>query len=294
MNSIVKTNHQTKSIYKYDSFFKHVTEFSLGNIAALSRHKHSDFCDCVMETFRVLCMHPDPRFKAFFDDSRVGAVIASEMNHWITTEYYAGRLHKNESMPWFKQFEEIEMGNLNPFAGDSTYDHRLHYLFDNISAGGLFLGDVIDTLESIRTLDTGREILRPVCIEEAQNEEREYGRSFQYTCDQKEHWLDKVSARAIAVNAFNFGWEVRMLSIVRDFIDEISKCRPVRCHMMLSFLSSIKINIQREQQKEEDYNMTAAVMLFREGLNVELQRMILPVKSRIWGIPLANMPKCLN
>jgi hypothetical protein len=63
---------------------------------------------------------------------------------------------------------------------------------------------------------------------------------------------------------------------------------------MHSFLKSVEDNILAEQQKEEDFNVAAAVALQRAGIDSEICRMIMPGKTRYMGIPLAMMPPYLK
>ena len=110
----------------------------------------------------------------------------------------------------------------------------------------------------------------------------------------REQWLATVSAPAIARNVFDLGWDIRMLSIVRDFADEVLMRKPKKYGMIRFFLKSVEENILKEQQNEEDFNAAAAMVMHRAGLDAEISRMILPGKTRCWGIPLAMMPPYLK
>ena len=111
---------------------------------------------------------------------------------------------------------------------------------------------------------------------------------------QRQQWLNTVCAPAIARNAFELGWELRMLSIVRDFAVEVVMRKPRSYTLMRAFLKSVEDNILAEQQKEEDFNVAAAVALQRAGIDSEICRMIMPGKTRYMGIPLAMMPPYLK
>ena len=114
------------------------------------------------------------------------------------------------------------------------------------------------------------------------------------TMGQWQDYANTVSAPAIARNAFDLGWELRMLSIVRDFAVEVAMRKPKNYRMMHSFLKSVEENIIAAQQKEEDFNVAAAVALSRAGLDAEICRMILPGKVRFMGLPLAVLPRYLK
>ena len=155
--------------------------------------------------------------------------------------------------------------------------------------------DISDTLDSIRTPRKPYGISRASCVVEATEEEMyDRIRITSGTRIQRQQWLNTVCGPAIARNAFDLGWELRMLSIVRDFAVEVVMRKPRNYLMMHSFLKSVEENIVDEQQKEEDFNVAAAVALSRAGLDTEICRMILPGKTRYMGIPLKLLPPYLK
>ena len=279
-------------IVEYASFAKHSDRYTIGDVASLPRRKRFKFYYRIMQTFVMLRMHPDPRFKAFIGDHRVRRTIVSEAHRWINEPWYRGRHCVNDRMPWFKQFIELRMNDANPFGETwEGRDHHFWYLFENISCGDIFIGDISDTLDSIRGQRKPHGIIRASCVVEATEEEMyDRIRVTSGTRVQRQQWLTDVCAPAIARNAFDLGWELRMLSIVRDFAAEVVMRKPRNYGMMRLFLKSVEENIVREQQNEEDFNVAAAVALSRAGLDTEICRMILPGKTRYLGVPLALMP----
>ena len=267
-------------IIHYQSFDKHSHVYTACNIASLPDRKRFKFYHCIMQTFAMLRLHP--RYKAFLGQLKVRRTIATEARRWITHASYSGRCLITET-PFIKQFLELEM----PEA--FVADHKFVCLMENISCGGGIVSDVADTLESIMRhtvlfcpsckSETGAECLRRMKM-----------------VDDKERlqWLTAVSAPAMARNAFALGWELRMLSAVRDFEAEVARRRPRRHAMMRAFLKSVEAKILALQQEEEDANVAAAVALQRAGLDTEICRMIMPGKTRYMGFALAMMPPYLK
>lgn len=283
-------------IVEYDSFDKHSHRYTIGDVASLPHRRRFKFYYRIMQTFAMLRTHPDPRLKAFLDDHRVRRTIVAEAQRWITEPWYRGRHCVNDRMPWFKQFIELRLGDMNPFG--ETWEGRdphFWYLLDNISCGDTFMCDIADTLDSIRTPRKPYGITRASCVFEATEEEMfERMRITSGTRAQRQQWLNTVCAPAIASNALDLGWELRMLSIVYDFAVEVVRRKPRNYLMMHSFLKSVEEHIVAGQQKEEDFNVAAAVALQRAGLDTEICRMILPGKTRYMGVPLAMMPPYLK
>jgi hypothetical protein len=279
-------------IIEYDSVNKHCDRYAIGDVASLSRRKRFKFYYRIMQTFAILRMHPDPRFKAFLNDQRVRRTIVREAQRWITDPWYRGQHCVNDRMPWFKQFIELRMDDMNPFGETwECRDNHMWYLFQNISCGDSFIEDIYYTLETIMGRDG---IFCASCVIETTEQVYERMEITRGTRDQRQQWLNTVSAPAIARNAFDLGWELRMLSIVRDFNVEVVMRKPRNYLMMHSFLKSVEKNIVDEQQKEEDFNVAAAVALSRAGLDTEICRMILPGKTRYMGIPLKLLPPYLK
>jgi hypothetical protein len=224
--------------------------------------------DCIMQTFAMLRLHPDPRARAFINQMR--QTIAAE-----------ARSRDNEDKgPWV-----FELQLPDAFRDD----HRFGYLIENISCGRGIMGDVADTLESIMR---HAPLYRPRCITEAAAACAKRIRCF----DTKERlrWQTTVAAPAVARNAFDLGWELRMLSIVRDFEAEVARRIPPGHADMSAFLKAVEASVLTLQQEEEDVNVAAAVALQRAGLDTEVCRMIMPGKTRYMGIGLAMMPPCLK
>jgi hypothetical protein len=281
-------------IVQYDSFGKHSDRF-VGNIASMHRRKRYKFYYCIMKTFDVLRMHTDPRFKAFFDDQRVRRTIVTEAQRWITEPWYTGNHCMNDRVPWYKQFMELGMGNANP-VGETweRNDHHIWFLLHNISCGDGIMGDIAHTLDTIGGTSECRCLFCPSCIVETTAEVKERMEITSGGRVQRQQWLDTVSAPAIARNAFDLGWEIRLLSIVRDFAVEVLMRKPRNYGMMRLFLKSVENSVLKEQQDEEDFNVAAAVVMHRAGLDAEMSRMILPCKTRYMGIPLAMLPAYLK
>ena len=224
--------------------------------------------DCIMQTFAMLRLHPDPRARAFINQMR--QTIAAE-----------ARSRDNEDKgPWV-----FELQLPDAFRDD----HRFGYLIENISCGRGIMGDVADTLESIMR---HAPLYRPRCITEAAAACAKRIRCF----DTKERlrWQTTVAAPAVARNAFDLGWELRMLSIVRDFEAEVARRIPPGHADMSAFLKSVEASVLTLQQEEEDVNVAAAVALQRAGLDTEVCRMIMPGKTRYMGFALAMMPPYLK
>jgi hypothetical protein len=282
-------------IVEYDSFAKHSHRYTVGDVSALPPRKRFKFYYRIMQTFAIIRLNPDPRFKAFLDDPRVRQTIVTEARRWITEPWYRGRHCVNDRMPWFKQFIELRLGAMNPFGETwECRDHHLWYLLENISCEQGIMADISYTLETIPHGGKYRGIFCPSCIVETTDEVYVRMEITRGTRVQRQNWLKNVSAPAIARNAFELGWELRMLSIVRDFAVEVVMRKP-RCYtMMHAFLKSVEDNILAEQQKEEDFNVAAAVALQRAGIDSEICRMIMPGKTRYMGIPLAMMPPYLK
>ena len=267
---------------QYESFEKHSHVYTVCGIASLPDRKRFKFYHCIMQTFAMLRLHP--RFKAFLEQLNARRTIATEARRWITEDWYNGRCLPTET-PFVKQLLELQM----PAAfGD---DHHFVYLIENISCRGGIIMDVADTLESIMRQSS---LFCPSCIPETAAE----CCSRKKLVDDKERlqWLTAVSAPAVARNAFDLGWELRMLSTVRDFEAEVAhRDATARGHaMMRVYLKSVEANILELQQEEEDVNVAAAVALQRAGLVTEVCRMIMPGKTRYMGFPLAVMPPYLK
>jgi hypothetical protein len=278
---------------RYESFHKHCHKFVIRDVSSLPRRTRFRFYYRIMQTFEVLRMHTDPRFRIFLDDHRVRRVIVSEAQRWITEPYYMGRLHINDRMPWYKQFITLKMGNMNPFGEtwDRT-DHHLSYMLDNISCGDSIVGDIVYTLETIT--EQYDWLYCPSCMIETREEVAERVKITRGDRAQRQQWLDTVSAPAIARVAFDLGWDNRMLAVVRDFTVEVLMRKPSNYDMMCLFLKSVEESVLKEQQTEEDCNIAFTVALIRGGLDAEIRRMILPGKTRYLGAPLAMMPPYIN
>ena len=280
-------------IQEYEAFDRHSDRYTVGNLAALPHAKRYKFYYRILQTFDVLRMHPDPRFKAFLDDHRVRRTITAEATRWITEPWYRGRHCVNDRMPWFKQFMELELGDKNPFG--ETWEreyHHLSYLLDNISCAEGIVTDIALTLETI--MARGNVLFCPSCFIETTEEVFERLKITRGPPAQKLQWLTTVSAPAIARNAFDLGWELRLLALVQDFAVEVAMRKPRRYGMMQSFLKSVERCIVEEQQREEALNEAAAVMLARAGLAGEICGLILPCKTRYLGLPLAMLPGYLK
>ena len=140
--------------------------------------------DCIMQTFAMLRLHPDPRARAFINQMR--QTIAAE-----------ARRRDNGSYPGPRQPWVFELQLPDAFRDD----HRFGYLIENISCGRGIMGDVADTLESIMR---HAPLYRPRCITEAAAACAKRIRCF----DTKERlrWQTTVAAPAVARNAFDLGW----------------------------------------------------------------------------------------
>jgi hypothetical protein len=57
-------------------------------------------CNCMIETFEMLRLHPDPSFKAFLNDQRVWRTVVSEALRWITEPWYRGMNWCDERVHW--------------------------------------------------------------------------------------------------------------------------------------------------------------------------------------------------
>ena len=228
--------------------------------------------DCIMQTFAMLRLHPDPHARAFINQMR--QTIAAE-----------ARRRDNGSYPGPRQPWVFELQLPDAFRDD----HRFGYLIENISCGRGIMGDVADTLESIMR---HAPLYRPRCITEAAAACAKRIRCF----DAKERlrWQTTVAAPAVARNAFDLGWELRMLMIVRDFEAEVARLMPHGHAAMRAFLKSVEASVLALQQEEEDAHVAAAVALQRAGLDTEVCRMIMPGKTRYMGFPLAVMPPYLK
>ena len=254
-------------ITEYKSFERHSHVYTARGIASPPAGR---LHDCIMQTFAMLRLHPDPRARAFINQMR--QTVAAE----------ARRRDNGSYDPWV-----FELQLPDAFRDD----HRFGYLIENISCGRGIMGDVADTLESIMR---HAPLYRPRCITEAAAACAKRIRCF----DTKERlrWQTTVAAPAVARNAFDLGWELRMLMIVRDFEAEVA--RPGRIppgHAAMSaFLKAVEASVLTLQQEEEDVNVAAAVALQRAGLVTEVCRMIMPGKTRYMGFPLAVMPPYLK
>ena len=224
--------------------------------------------DCIMQTFAMLRLHPDPRARAFINQMR--QTIAAE----------ARRRDNGSYDPWV-----FELQLPDAFRDD----HRFGYLIENISCGRGIMGDVADTLKSIMRQAP---LYRPRCIPEAAAACAKRIRCF----DTKERlrWQTTVAAPAVARNAFDLGWELRMLMFVRDFEAEVARRHAPGHADMSAFLKAVEASVLTLQQEEEDVNVAAAVALQRAGLDTEVCRMIMPGKTRYMGFPLAVMPPYLK
>jgi hypothetical protein len=224
--------------------------------------------DCIMQTFAMLRLHPDPRARAFINQMR--QTIAAE----------ARRRDNGSYDPWV-----FELQLPDAFRDD----HRFGYLIENISCGRGIMGDVADTLEIIMR---HAPLYRPRCIPEAAAACAKRIRCF----DTKERlrWQTTVAAPAVARNAFDLGWELRMLMIVRDFEAEVARRHAPGHADMSAFLKAVEASVLTLQQEEEDVNVAAAVALQRAGLDAEVCRMIMPGKTRYMGFALAMMPPYLK
>jgi hypothetical protein len=107
-------------------------------------------------------------------------------------------------------------------------------------------------------------------------------------------WLNTYPAPAIGRNAFELGWELRMIAIANDYAAEVVQRKPRNYRMMHSFLITILRVIAEEQKREEETNEAAAIAMQRAGMDAELCRMILPGKRRFMGIPLALLPRYMR
>ena len=252
-------------ITEYKSFERHSHVYTARGIA--SPHG-GGLHDCIMQTFAMLRLHPDPRARAFINQMR--QTIAAE----------ARRRDNGSYDPWV-----FELQLPDAFRDD----HRFGYLIENISCGRGIMGDVADTLESIMR---HAPLYRPRCITEAAAACAKRIRCF----DAKERlrWQTTVAAPAVARNAFDLGWELRMLMIVRDFEAEVARRHAMAWlpgHAAMSaFLKAVEASVLTLQQEEEDVNVAAAVALQRAGLDAEVCRMIMPGKTRYMGFALAMMP----
>ena len=230
--------------------------------------------DCIMQTFAMLRLHPDPRARAFINQMR--QTIAAE-----------ARRRDNGSYPGPPWVFELQLPDA------FRDDHRFGYLIENISCGRGIMGDVADTLESIMR---HAPLYRPRCITEAAAACAKRIRCF----DTKERlrWQTTVAAPAVARNAFDLGWELRMLMIVRDFEAEVARRHAMAWLPgyadMSAFLKAVEASVLTLQQEEEDVNVAAAVALQRAGLDTEVCRMIMPGKTRYMGVGLAMMPPYLK
>ena len=266
------SQHRNKMrIIDYKAFARNSHCGRLRDVSALPARKRFKFYHCAMQTFAMMRLHPDPRVKDFLNQTVVRRTIAAEARRWITVPKYGGRCIDDE-MPWFKQFIQLEMPECETFR--NTRNNHFWYLLENISVGESIMSDITETLDSIMR----RRILYcPPCHAETDAQTRKRMRCFNNA--ERLQWLKTVSAPAIARNAFDLGWELRMLSAVRDFAAEVVRRKPHGYTTMHSFLKSVEANILKLQQREEDCNVAAAVALQRAGLETEVCRM----PSFSWG-----------
>ena len=274
-------------IVEYESFSKNSHHRSMRDASAMTDRKRFKFYHCIMQTFDMLRLHPDARVKDFLGQPVVRQSIVAEARRWINDPMYAGALLFRQT-PWCSQFNALNMNDKNPFH-NAWHKDRIWYLFENISRGKGIMGDISDTLDSIMKRGA---LYSPAYIEETTAQF--FMRAGVKDRAARMRWLKTVSAPAIASNAFDLGWELRMLSIVRDFDAEVARLKPKCYFMMRAFLRSVEANILKLQQKEEDTNVAAAIALQRAGLAAEVCRMIMPCKTRYMGIPLAMMPPYLK
>jgi hypothetical protein len=275
-------------IVEYESFSKHSHCRTLSDVSALPDRKRFKFYHCAMQTFAMMRLHPDPRVKDFLNKPIVRQSIAAQARHWITEPRYSGM--GDDAMPWFQQLAKLQMPECETFRNTSaSTDNQFWYLLENISGGESIMSDITFTLDVL--MKSGK-LYCPPC--NAETDAQAYNRVRRVDNEDRMYWLNNVSAPAIARNAFALGWELRMLSAVRDFAVEVVQRKP-RCYLLMnSFLRSIDVNILKLQQKEEDTNVAAAIALQRAGLDTEVCRMIMTGKTRYMGVPLAMMPPYLK
>ncbi len=276
-------------IIEYESFASNSHCGILRDVSALHDRKRLKFYHCAMQTFAMMRLHPDPRVKDFLNKPIVRQSIVAEARRWITVPKYGGRCIDDE-MPWFKQLIQLQMPECETLHNTSaSHDNQFWYLLENISVGGSIMSDITETLDSIMQ---HKNLYCPPCNAETDAQAAKRMRCFNNA--ERLQWLKTVSAPAIARNAFALGWELRMLSAVRDFAVEVVRRKPSGYTTMRSFLKQVDTNILKLQQKEEDFNVAAAVALQRAGLDTEVCRMIMPGKTRYMGNPLAMMPQYLK
>ena len=282
-------SHNKMQIVEYESFDKHTHRHTLSDVSALPDRKRFKFYHCAMQTFAMMRLHPDPLVKDFLNKPIVRQRIAAEARHWINEPGYCG-VCDDDAMPWFEQLFKLRMPDCQTFRNTSeSHDNKFWYLLENISVGESILSDITCTLD---TLMKYGKLYCPPC--KAETDAQMATRMRCSTDAERLQWLTDDSAPAIARNAFDLGWELRMLSAVRDFAAEVAHRKPRGFLMMNSFLKCVEANILKLQQKEEDINVAAAVALQRAGIDFEVCRMIMPGKTRYMGIPLAMMPPYLK
>jgi hypothetical protein len=237
-------------ITEYTSASRHFNECI--DVSTQKRRKRCKFHYTIMQTFDALRMHPNPQFRRFLDNRDVRVTIAGEARKWIKTSYYRGRMCVNDRCAWFKQFAELQIEEQNPIGETWECEVQLIYMLDNISCGNIFVEDVMDTLHSIRNIQYTKKfaMLRAVCTPDNDEVER-HVRQTASTREQYSYWLTTYAAPCIARNAFELGWELRMLSIVYDFAVEVVMRKPRNYGLMHTFLFCIETKIIQAQEEEE-------------------------------------------
>jgi hypothetical protein len=232
-------------IHEYTAVSRH---FNSCIDVSTQKRKRYKFYHTIMQTFTALRMHPE--FKRFLNHPSVRATIAAEARKWITKKYYRGRHCVNDRCAWFKQFAEL--GIENPIGETWECGRTICYMLDNISCGNIFVEDVMDTLHSIRNINTRQNFImrRAVCTPD-DDEHECHVRLTAKTTGQWEYWLTAYAAPCIARNAFELGWEHRMLSIVYDFAVEVVMRKPRNYRLMHTFLVCIETKIIQAQEEEE-------------------------------------------